>query len=46
MKITWLSRPRDAGADVRGQKVIKGRKEVFGERLEGEQGMLVVVVVG
>lgn len=35
------ARPRDAAADVerRGEKIIKGRKEVFSERLEGEQGL-------
>lgn len=37
-----LLRPRDAAADVgrRGRGgILKGRKEVFSERLEGEQGL-------
>lgn len=35
------TRPRDAAADVKKKEggIIKGRKEVFSERLEGEQGL-------
>lgn len=33
------ARPRDVAADVGKKKIIKGRKEVFSERLEGEQGL-------
>lgn len=35
------ARPRDAAADVKKKEggIIKGRKEVFSERLEGEQGL-------